>query len=60
MLTSGTSPHLYHKKTLVSIPPVCKISFELGGFVQFYLGTWFHRREVNPSHMEGQWSHVAA
>ena len=29
-------------------------------FVQFYLGTWLHRRGVYPSHMEGQWSHAAA
>ena len=32
----------------------------LEGFVQFYLGTWLHRREDGPSHKRGQWSHVAA
>ena len=26
--------------------------------MQFYLGTWLHRRGVYPSHMEGQWSHA--
>ena len=30
------------------------------GFVQFYLGTWLHKRGVYSSHMEGQWSHAAA
>ena len=33
---------------------------QLVGFVQFYLGTWLHRRGVDPSHMEGQWSYVVA
>ena len=23
------------------------------GFVQFYLGTWMHKKGVYPSHMEG-------
>ena len=32
----------------------------LGGFVQFYLGTWLHRSGDDPSHKGGQWSHVAA
>ena len=32
----------------------------LGDFVQFYLGTWLHRRGVYPSHTEGQRSHEVA
>ena len=33
---------------------------QLEGFVQFYLGTWLHRREDGPSHKGDQRSHVAA
>ena len=32
----------------------------LENFVQFYLGTWLHRRGDGPSHKGDQWSHVAA
>ena len=32
----------------------------LGGFVQFYLGTWLHRKGDGPSHKGGQRSHAAA
>ena len=32
----------------------------LEDFVQFYIGTWMHMREVYPSHMESQRSHGAA
>ena len=32
----------------------------LEGFVQFYLGTWLHRRRDGPSHEGGQRSHAAA
>ena len=32
----------------------------LEGFVQFYLGTWLHRRGDGPSDKGGQQSHTAA
>ena len=33
---------------------------QLEGFVQFYLGTWLHRRGDDPSHKGGQRSYAAA
>ena len=32
----------------------------LEGFVQFYLGTWLHRRGNGLSHKGDQWSHAVA
>ena len=33
---------------------------QLEGFVQFYLGTWLHRKGDGPSHKGDQWSHAVA
>ena len=33
---------------------------QLEGFVEFYPGTWLHRRGDGPSHKGDQRSHVAA
>ena len=51
----GDGPKQYGACWMISTPL-------LEDFVQFYLGTWLHKRGVYPSHMEGEaesWSSLA-